>query len=369
MRKMGIEMNQDTRSYDRFKFIVAVILALIALLLWLRGAQSSGQGEAALIPTATAMTHPAVAASPSPPPAPSPTAIPTVTTVPLPEFPPAEFSWQFDAQRGVLLDPDGVARYRLDEEGKRWVPIIPDDIQSGLPDGAKVAWVDGGWQIVTPDGAALFRWNAATYTWEAIEIAENTVPLPEFPPAEFSWQFDAQRGVLLDPDGVARYRLDEEGKRWVPIIPDDIQSGLPDGAKVAWVDGGWQIVTPDGTALFRWNAATHTWEAIEAAENTENTTETAETGACARVKPPRLTVGGSAKVLTNLNLRRSPGIADNWILTMPAGTVVEVIGGPQCLPYGDGAYRWWEVRLPDGQTGWAAEAPIHGTGYFLEPLK
>ena len=275
MRKMGIEMNQDTRSYDRFKFIVAVILALIALLLWLRGAQSSGQGEAALIPTATAMTHPAVAASPSPPPAPSPTAIPTVTTV----------------------------------------------------------------------------------------------PLPEFPPAEFSWQFDAQRGVLLDPDGVARYRLDEEGKRWVPIIPDDIQSGLPDGAKVAWVDGGWQIVTPDGTALFRWNAATHTWEAIEAAENTENTTETAETGACARVKPPRLTVGGSAKVLTNLNLRRSPGIADNWILTMPAGTVVEVIGGPQCLPYGDGAYRWWEVRLPDGQTGWAAEAPIHGTGYFLEPLK
>src|SRR5262245_57916737 len=53
-----------------------------------------------------------------------------------------------------------------------------------------------------------------------------------------------------------------------------------------------------------------------------------------------------------INLRGEPGLAGRVVTTLPNGTTVTVIGGPQLV---DGAY-WWEV---DGGTratyGWAAE--------------
>ncbi|NPA31432.1 MAG: SH3 domain-containing protein [Chloroflexi bacterium] len=197
--------------------------------------------------------------------------------------------------------------------------------------------------------------------------AEIQAKLPKFPSAGFEWKYDAARGVLLNPEGRAVYRLDPDLGKWVPELPDDLRAKLPEGFQIGEVDGRWQITAPDGKVLFRWNPETLTWEAVEET-STAGTAEPTETGDCA-ARPARLKVGDSAKVLTNLNLRSSPGIGENWLLTMPAGTVVEVIGGPECLPYGDGAYRWWQVRLPDGRTGWAAEAPIHGDSYFLEPVK
>ena len=195
------------------------------------------------------------------------------------------------------------------------------------------------------------------------EGAASGVELPAFPPANFKWTFDEAEGLLRNPQGQALYRLDAKAGRWLPVVPDDLRARLPKGFQMGEVGGRWQITGPDGQLLYRWNPDTLTWEAVE--------TEAAGTmpsGDCA-ARPARLKVGDSAKVLTNLNLRSSPGIGDNWMLTMPGGTVVEVIGGPECVPHGDGAYRWWQVRLPDGTTGWAAEAPIHGEMYFLEPVK
>ncbi|NPA26708.1 MAG: SH3 domain-containing protein, partial [Chloroflexi bacterium] len=189
---------------------------------------------------------------------------------------------------------------------------------------------------------------------------------PPFPKAGFEWKWDAAQGVLLDPDGLPRYRLVDG--QWVPVVPEELRAKLPEGFKVAMVDGQWHITGPDGKALYRWNPDTLTWESLEvAAEEQQGEEQEMATSDCG-AKPARLKVGESAKVLVNLNLRSSPGIGDNWIMTMPAGTVVEVIGGPKCVPHGDGAYRWWEVRLPDGRTGWAAEAPIHGNYYFMEPV-
>ena len=338
-----MDAKHNVRSYDWFKFVVAVILALIALLLLLRAKKAPALSAAGAVASEAQAEIQAK----------------------LPKFPSAGFEWKYDAARGVLLNPEGRAVYRLDPDLGKWVPELPEDLRAKLPEGFRVGEVDGQWQITGPEGKALFRWNPKTLSWEGVEAP--TVELPEFPAAGFEWKFDAAQGVLLNPEGRAVYRLDPDLGKWVPELPEDLRAKLPAGFRVGEVDGQWQITGPDGKVLFRWNPETLTWEAVEET-STAGTAEPTEAGDCA-ARPARLKVGDSAKVLTNLNLRSSPGIGENWLLTMPAGTVVEVIGGPECLPYGDGAYRWWQVRLPDGRTGWAAEAPIHGDSYFLEPVK
>lgn len=81
----------------------------------------------------------------------------------------------------------------------------------------------------------------------------------------------------------------------------------------------------------------------------------------------RLQTGGNARILRRLNFRSSPGIQNNWIRTNLPGTQVEVLDGPMCLPYFNGAYVWWQIRLPDGQVGWSAEISLLGRFYFMEP--
>ena len=80
-----------------------------------------------------------------------------------------------------------------------------------------------------------------------------------------------------------------------------------------------------------------------------------------------LTPGTNAMILRRLNFRSSPGIRDNWLLTNLPGTKVEVMAGPECLPQFRGAYVWWQIKLPNGQVGWSAEAPQYGSFYFMEP--
>jgi hypothetical protein len=82
----------------------------------------------------------------------------------------------------------------------------------------------------------------------------------------------------------------------------------------------------------------------------------------------RLQIGGKATIIRRLNFRSSPGIQNNWLLTNIPGTKVEVIGGPECIPHSIGAYVWWQIKLPDGQIGWSAEASQYGSFYFLEPI-
>lgn len=82
----------------------------------------------------------------------------------------------------------------------------------------------------------------------------------------------------------------------------------------------------------------------------------------------RLQVGGNARIIRRLNFRSSPGIQNNWLRTNLPGTQVEVLDGPVCLPHFNGAYVWWQIRLPDGQVGWSAEVSLLGRFYFMEPV-
>jgi hypothetical protein len=91
--------------------------------------------------------------------------------------------------------------------------------------------------------------------------------------------------------------------------------------------------------------------------------------ACPLALPPRLKVGMTARVTTNLHFRSSAGIAaGNLVHSNLSGTKLEIIGGPVCVPYNGRAYLWWNVKQPDGATGWSAEGSLTGKFYFLEPL-
>jgi carboxyl-terminal processing protease len=90
---------------------------------------------------------------------------------------------------------------------------------------------------------------------------------------------------------------------------------------------------------------------------------------CPLAMPSQLISTKFAIATTNLNLRSSPEIRDNWLKTIPAGTTVEVLGNPTCNPYLDRAYLWWQVKLPDGTTGWSVEGSLSGNFYFLELKK
>ena len=103
--------------------------------------------------------------------------------------------------------------------------------------------------------------------------------------------------------------------------------------------------------------------AVPATQNPE------ETNACEAVSLSQLQAGMRATILRPLNLRSSPGVLDNWILTNLPGTQVEILDGPACTRYeGGGTYLWWQIRLPNGQEGWSAEASASGTFYFMEPI-
>ena len=100
----------------------------------------------------------------------------------------------------------------------------------------------------------------------------------------------------------------------------------------------------------------------------ESTTEQPEDLEACAALPSRLSIGSNARVMTNLHFRSSPGIDAGLIRTHYPGTIMEVIGGPQCIPYQGGAYLWWELQHPDGSTGWSAEGSISSAAYFLEPV-
>ena len=73
-------------------------------------------------------------------------------------------------------------------------------------------------------------------------------------------------------------------------------------------------------------------------------------------------------MLANLNLRENAGLDKQIIRVDFPNAKVEIIGGPVCTPYQEGAYLWWNVKSEDGVTGWSAEASLSKDFYFLQPI-
>ena len=89
---------------------------------------------------------------------------------------------------------------------------------------------------------------------------------------------------------------------------------------------------------------------------------------CDGLVTPRLSVGGTARVVTTYGLslkdRPATGAAGGVeVRLLTYDTVAQVVDGYQCR-FG---YVWWQLQLADGTGGWAAEGGAAGT-YFLEPV-
>jgi hypothetical protein len=206
---------------------------------------------------------------------------------------------------------------------------------------------------VTPPGESI----------PSIPLDPNgTTELPGFPQAVVELTPDDLNQNLLAPDGRIVYRLDEENMSWLPVITREVQDKLPAGTSlVKNSKAEWAIQTDQGETLYIWDGGSLNWVKQQTAPPFSNSD-------CPAQLQSRLQAGGKARVLTNLNMRSSPGIKNNWLLTNITGTELKVLAGPVCIVQVQGTFWWWEVENPAGLSGWSAEAQGAGYYYFLEPL-
>ncbi len=64
-----------------------------------------------------------------------------------------------------------------------------------------------------------------------------------------------------------------------------------------------------------------------------------------------------------LMLRAGPGRGFAVLEQLPSDTVVTLLDGPQWT----GAFTWWRVQAPDGQTGWVVES-VYDRGMLIRTL-
>ncbi|GAB4407588.1 MAG: hypothetical protein Kow00106_00470 [Anaerolineae bacterium] len=83
--------------------------------------------------------------------------------------------------------------------------------------------------------------------------------------------------------------------------------------------------------------------------------------------PPTQVMVGDVVIVTEedprpLNIRAEPNLAAQRIAQARPGETMQITGGPLC----ESGFLWWEVRLDNGITGWAAEGDQ--SAYFFAPL-
>jgi len=197
---------------------------------------------------------------------------------------------------------------------------------------------------------------------------EENTQLPEFPVTAVELNYDEQNNSLTTDKNQIVYILDTEAKRWIPFVPDGVSENLPSNYELVKTSDGWKIRSETVEDLYTWNPDTLIWQPISTPSSSETPKETEVSFSCPLATPSQLNVNKKAEVVTNLNLRFSPGTGGNFLQTVLPGTIVDVMGGPQCVAQADGAYIWWQIKLPDGIVGWMAEASLNSETYFLKPV-
>jgi hypothetical protein len=219
-------------------------------------------------------------------------------------------------------------------------------IARGTPDDFETVWVDGtryhfntrwanngDWVLfMTGDGDGNNRWNV-------LDIAGRTSTTM---PAAVTAAHGTPSGFLTVSD--------------TGLIQNFVAPAVANGSVI------WQA--PEDTPTIFWVTLPDSVFGLESL----TTTSTVTTGptVCPGAPPTRLTVGSLAESLPEerLRLRAAPG--GEYLLSLDQGTRFTIINGPQC----NGNFTWWQLRMTDGTTGWAAEGAItEGENeYFIEPV-
>ncbi len=152
--------------------------------------------------------------------------------------------------------------------------------------------------------------------------------------------------VLLAPDGSAIMADDDSGINLDAVISNFT---LPtDGTYTLLLGSASDSINSRGTVMLDVNVGDS--PVVDSVQSTVTDDFAADPFATYK-----LFVNTQAEVYTTegdrLNLREGPGLTFEIIAKLERGTLVTLLEGPR---KNDG-YAWWNIRLPDGTTGWAVE--------------
>ena len=214
---------------------------------------------------------------------------------------------------------------------------------------------------------------------EEIDVEEkiDVDQFPSFPLSDGSLELDEKGSGLLDMNGVMRYQLSDDEQVWEPVIPGEILNKLPDDYALTTDESNvWYIVDGNGDALYSFNLEALEWsmepEKITESEDDSGLGDDGEITACEGANPARLTLVGSHVRVVNamIPLRSSPDAESaNYMMSLPKGTILEIVNLPICTPFLGGANLWWGVRADSGLEGWAAEASAISDVYYLQEIQ
>ncbi len=166
-----------------------------------------------------------------------------------------------DSQGNVFAaDPDKFRILEFNSEGK--IVRVWGGYSSGLdgfgkPVGIAVDATDHVW-VVDSGNNTLLRFTLPALGSESVINGE----LPAFPTSPVTLSLDTSLNELVDSFGNSYYRLDESKTQWVPVVPADILSAIPEGTTpTRTADGLWILAASDGTVLYQWNEGALLWVA------------------------------------------------------------------------------------------------------------
>jgi len=127
----------------------------------------------------------------------------------------------------------------------------------GKPVGIAVDGSDHVW-VVDSGNNYLLRFTLPALGSESVSGGN----LPAFPTSPVALTLDTASNQLVDSFGNAYYRLDEAKSQWVPIVPADVVSLVPEGVVPTQnADGLWVLAASDGSLLYQWNEGALLWVA------------------------------------------------------------------------------------------------------------
>lgn len=155
-----------------------------------------------------------------------------------------------------VTDPDKFRVLSFDQNGNFLIGW--GDYSSGIDGFGKPVGI-----AITRDGSVWISdsENNRLLKFEMTKEANPTLPqgLPALPAAEIQLTYNFSTGLVDNPLGEPVYRISDDGKSWVPVIPESILSLLIPDAKPTFQDNQWVILNSTNVPIFRWEANLLLW--------------------------------------------------------------------------------------------------------------
>jgi DNA-binding beta-propeller fold protein YncE len=160
-----------------------------------------------------------------------------------------------------VTDPEGYRVLEFSENGaylRGWGSYSPENDGFGLPSGIIFDGSNGVW-VSDAGNNVLLHFSLPEIIAPPLV---NTLPL--FPPTNKTLEYNSGTGKLEVEGNLAVYQLDPFREEWVPIIPGEILSQVPEGTSPRKDStNAWTLFDEEGMPIFRWDYSTMKWLPVE----------------------------------------------------------------------------------------------------------